>query len=154
GGLNHYQYVPNPTGWVDPLGLTKLTCCPPGEGGKSGTSQDSATPAIAEEGNNRPLDPYDEKLFGHAFTKHGQNNTEFLKRRSAAMGRANGQWMDDAAAAEFVDGIHGAGTFVVDLPAGVRDRMVNPDGTFGGVSKATIVRKGNGKLITAFPGEN
>ncbi|WP_256257891.1 HNH/endonuclease VII fold putative polymorphic toxin, partial [Pseudomonas citronellolis] len=21
GGLNHYQYVPNPTGWVDPLGL-------------------------------------------------------------------------------------------------------------------------------------
>ncbi|MCC6074181.1 hypothetical protein ACFPTX_17040, partial [Pseudomonas sp. GCM10022188] len=27
GGLNHYQYVPNPTGWVDPLGLS---CCPPG----------------------------------------------------------------------------------------------------------------------------
>ena len=22
GGLNSYQYVPNPTGWVDPLGLT------------------------------------------------------------------------------------------------------------------------------------
>lgn len=22
GGLNNYQYVPNPTGWVDPLGLT------------------------------------------------------------------------------------------------------------------------------------
>ena len=85
---------------------------------------------------------------------HGQNNTEFLKRRSAAMGRANGQWMDDAAAAEFVDGIHGAGTFVVDLPAGVRARMVNSDGTFSAISKATIVRKGNGKLITAFPGEN
>ncbi|RJG36031.1 RHS repeat-associated core domain-containing protein [Motilimonas pumila] len=21
GGLNNYQYVPNPTGWIDPLGL-------------------------------------------------------------------------------------------------------------------------------------
>uniref|UniRef100_UPI0035D4BCA4 RHS repeat-associated core domain-containing protein n=1 Tax=Pseudomonas chlororaphis TaxID=587753 RepID=UPI0035D4BCA4 len=27
GGLNNYQYVPNPTGWVDPLGLNN---CPPG----------------------------------------------------------------------------------------------------------------------------
>ncbi|MFJ4250282.1 RHS repeat-associated core domain-containing protein [Pseudomonas sp. NPDC089741] len=27
GGLNQYQYVPNPTGWVDPLGLTSN--CPP-----------------------------------------------------------------------------------------------------------------------------
>jgi len=35
GGLNSYQYVPNPTGWVDPLGLN--TCpggekCIPGQG--------------------------------------------------------------------------------------------------------------------------
>ncbi|NWA32629.1 RHS domain-containing protein, partial [Pseudomonas sp. C6002] len=29
GGLNGYQYVPNPTGWVDPLGLScKATACP------------------------------------------------------------------------------------------------------------------------------
>nr|WP_261809186.1 RHS repeat-associated core domain-containing protein [Vibrio zhugei] len=28
GGLNNYQYVPNPTGWVDPLGLTHI----PGKG--------------------------------------------------------------------------------------------------------------------------
>ncbi|WP_306306708.1 RHS repeat-associated core domain-containing protein, partial [Pseudomonas citronellolis] len=30
GGLNHYQYVPNPTGWVDPLGLVsgKSVTCP------------------------------------------------------------------------------------------------------------------------------
>ncbi|MCP1642212.1 RHS repeat-associated protein [Pseudomonas citronellolis] len=32
GGLNHYQYVPNPTGWVDPLGLASgLTKCPRAE---------------------------------------------------------------------------------------------------------------------------
>jgi uncharacterized protein RhaS with RHS repeats len=29
GGLNNYQYVPNPTGWVDPLGLNGC----PGAGG-------------------------------------------------------------------------------------------------------------------------
>ena len=29
GGLNNYQYVPNPTGWVDPLGLQTLKDCPP-----------------------------------------------------------------------------------------------------------------------------
>ncbi|WP_192560381.1 RHS repeat-associated core domain-containing protein [Pseudomonas allokribbensis] len=26
GGLNNYQYVPNPTGWVDPLGLASKEC--------------------------------------------------------------------------------------------------------------------------------
>ncbi|WP_192560155.1 RHS repeat-associated core domain-containing protein [Pseudomonas allokribbensis] len=30
GGLNQYQYVPNPTGWVDPLGLSS-NCPPKGE---------------------------------------------------------------------------------------------------------------------------
>nr|WP_224796328.1 RHS repeat-associated core domain-containing protein [Pseudomonas fluorescens] len=29
GGLNSYQYVPNPTAWVDPLGLSyKSGACP------------------------------------------------------------------------------------------------------------------------------
>jgi uncharacterized protein RhaS with RHS repeats len=31
--LNNYQYVPNPTGWVDPLGLNE---CPGGDGCKPG----------------------------------------------------------------------------------------------------------------------
>ncbi|MGC5474399.1 RHS repeat-associated core domain-containing protein, partial [Aeromonas veronii] len=32
GGLNNYQYAPNPIGWVDPLGLMKKAGqCPPGE---------------------------------------------------------------------------------------------------------------------------
>src|SRR5690606_39878850 len=35
GGLNNYQYVPNPTGWVDPLGLvSQPTNCP--ESGSKG----------------------------------------------------------------------------------------------------------------------
>jgi len=28
GGLNSYQYVPNPTGWVEPLGLSSNNCPP------------------------------------------------------------------------------------------------------------------------------
>ncbi|KPG94488.1 hypothetical protein AK821_19990 [Pseudomonas sp. RIT-PI-r] len=32
GGLNQYQYVPNPTGWVDPLGLSS-NCPPPNRPG-------------------------------------------------------------------------------------------------------------------------
>ncbi|WP_176244488.1 MULTISPECIES: RHS repeat-associated core domain-containing protein, partial [unclassified Pseudomonas] len=34
GGLNQYRYVPNPTGWVDPLGLTS-NCPPPNRPGCS-----------------------------------------------------------------------------------------------------------------------
>ncbi len=37
GGLNNYQYVPNPTGWVDPLGLNG---CP-----GAGSNPDSKNPA-------------------------------------------------------------------------------------------------------------
>ncbi|MBI6584592.1 RHS repeat protein, partial [Pseudomonas synxantha] len=38
GGVNGYQYVPNPTGWVDPLGLNT---CPGREGCQSTTGPDS-----------------------------------------------------------------------------------------------------------------
>ncbi|WP_155648547.1 RHS repeat-associated core domain-containing protein [Burkholderia pseudomultivorans] len=27
GGINVYQYTPNPTQWIDPLGLAKVCCC-------------------------------------------------------------------------------------------------------------------------------
>ncbi|WP_345945850.1 RHS repeat-associated core domain-containing protein [Pseudomonas sp. 15A4] len=33
GGLNLYHYVPNPTGWIDPLGLAKI-------GGRTGVRPD------------------------------------------------------------------------------------------------------------------
>ncbi|WP_241089357.1 RHS repeat-associated core domain-containing protein, partial [Pseudomonas viridiflava] len=46
GGLNNYQYVPNPTGWVDPLGLS---CCPSPD-----SSATSPTPAVLDEGVTPP----------------------------------------------------------------------------------------------------
>ncbi|VVM56947.1 RHS repeat-associated core domain-containing protein [Pseudomonas fluorescens] len=51
GGLNQYQYVPNPTGWVDPLGLSS-NCPPPNKpgcevpGGFGGAKVDEGEPAL------------------------------------------------------------------------------------------------------------
>nr|WP_314566951.1 RHS repeat-associated core domain-containing protein [uncultured Pseudomonas sp.] len=48
GGINAYQYVPNPTGWVDPLGLST---CPGGDGCKSEVrTNDPAKSGLADEG--------------------------------------------------------------------------------------------------------
>ncbi|WP_277422876.1 RHS repeat-associated core domain-containing protein, partial [Pseudomonas viridiflava] len=46
GGLNNYQYVPNPTGWVDPLGLE----CVGADGNEpaNGTKDASAKAAVDE----------------------------------------------------------------------------------------------------------
>ncbi|WP_185752808.1 RHS repeat-associated core domain-containing protein [Pseudomonas fluorescens] len=48
GGLNNYQYAPNPMGWVDPLGLE--VC--PGQGGKKpdAATQETATKPVVDEG--------------------------------------------------------------------------------------------------------
>ncbi|WP_421534854.1 RHS repeat domain-containing protein, partial [Pseudomonas marginalis] len=43
GGINAYQYVPNPTGWVDPLGLST---CPGGDGCKPSTSVPTPTASV------------------------------------------------------------------------------------------------------------
>ena len=53
GGLNSYQYVPNPTGWVDPLGLSSC----PGDGGctATGVIEDPSNAALAS--NQEPKAP-------------------------------------------------------------------------------------------------
>ncbi|MGY1955016.1 HNH/endonuclease VII fold putative polymorphic toxin, partial [Pseudomonas pergaminensis] len=50
GGINAYQYVPNPTGWIDPLGLNAN--CPP-KGTKSpecGTPKEPSAPEVSRNG--------------------------------------------------------------------------------------------------------
>jgi hypothetical protein len=49
GGLNNYQYVPNPTGWVDPLGLN-ANC--PGSKDKppSGKQSEPTPPEVSRNG--------------------------------------------------------------------------------------------------------
>ena len=53
GGLNNYQYVPNPTGWVDPLGLTSQPKNGPESGGNGGS--DSGVPDARDEGPEVPI---------------------------------------------------------------------------------------------------
>ncbi|WP_460137712.1 RHS repeat-associated core domain-containing protein [Pseudomonas sp. S1_E04] len=49
GGINSYQYSPNPTGWVDPLGLNT---CPGGDGCKPEvTANEPAKTVKADEGD-------------------------------------------------------------------------------------------------------
>nr|WP_241001466.1 hypothetical protein [Pseudomonas viridiflava] len=50
GGLNNYQYVPNPTGWVDPLGLS--SACP-GPDCKLPTNSANATKLTNDSGKVR-----------------------------------------------------------------------------------------------------
>ena len=94
GGLNNYQYVPNPTGWVDPLGLN--TCpggdkCIPGQGAEAPEDKarvnqgDAQVPTAAASVNwkgfsSGKLEPHyqkhviDQKEFGNI------SKTEYLKQ--------------------------------------------------------------------------
>ncbi len=48
GGLNSYQYVKNPTGWVDPLGLHSVPMAGGGCGGKSESGKSDESPLSDE----------------------------------------------------------------------------------------------------------
>nr|WP_286948115.1 RHS repeat-associated core domain-containing protein [Pseudomonas sp. UBA6718] len=47
GGLNNYQYVTNPTGWIDPLGLN---ACPEADGNSLGRAETPENGAVVAEG--------------------------------------------------------------------------------------------------------
>ena len=81
GGLNNYQYVPNPLNWVDPLGLS---ACPPDD--------DSAVQVdnLAEQWNAENTPP----AYSVAFEMKLESSV-FGRRRSIHFNRANAA-LDDA----------------------------------------------------------
>ena len=95
GGLNGYQYAPNPTGWVDPLGLST---CPGGGGCKpSGGVEDPTAKAKDDAGEpkqqkSKPssaelakakVKTLEAKYGMHTVGKHGLDVTyEALKQRA------------------------------------------------------------------------
>ncbi|NVZ92215.1 RHS domain-containing protein, partial [Pseudomonas yamanorum] len=75
GGLNGYQYVPNPTGWVDPLGLAcKPTDCPQAAGGTWEFNSDVDLDWRTEKGS-----PYQQmrKALDEAFHKTGVSKDDY-----------------------------------------------------------------------------
>ncbi|PAU62510.1 RHS repeat-associated core domain-containing protein, partial [Pseudomonas sp. PICF141] len=64
GGLNQYQYTPNPTGWVDPLGLSG-NCPPPNKPGcqapddTTGVKVDEGEPKALSAWTHFPSDPHE-----------------------------------------------------------------------------------------------
>ncbi|WP_421849478.1 RHS repeat-associated core domain-containing protein [Marinomonas sp.] len=72
GGLNNYQYVPNPTGWVDPLGLHNI----PGKGACKDPSEEQAPEPKVDEVENPESDVSTPKISKNAETlRTGGNNT-------------------------------------------------------------------------------
>jgi RHS repeat-associated protein len=70
GGLNQYQYTPNPTGWVDPLGLACITC--PGPGTADGPFSEIVPGGGLEAHESRG---------GHVIAKHVDRSEAQLRAR-------------------------------------------------------------------------
>lgn len=108
GGLNQYQYTPNPTGWVDPLGLSG-NCPPPNKPGCG--APDDTTGAKVDEG-----EPALPRLTG----EQRRERIEVLKEEVAKrwVERFEGKY----------PGMHSIGKHSVEVPdAVIRQRSV--DGT-------------------------
>ncbi|HEX4550647.1 MAG TPA: RHS repeat-associated core domain-containing protein [Pseudomonas sp.] len=103
GGLNQYQYTPNPTGWVDPLGLS-ANCPPPNRpgcavpGASDGAKVDEGEPQLprmtaqerrakidelAEANAKRRVNEYESLYQMHTVAKHNPEIPDHaLKQRS------------------------------------------------------------------------
>ncbi|VVN66436.1 hypothetical protein PS718_00126 [Pseudomonas fluorescens] len=93
GGLNQYQYVPNPTGWVDPLGLSS-NCPPPKKpgcempGGIDGAKVDDGEPALPKMTAEQRRERIDELAEENAYRRlhemeNPQNGEHFLEKHGA-----------------------------------------------------------------------
>ena len=76
GGVNAYQYVPNPTGWVDPLGLTKCPGddpCKPRAGVEepTGNAKVDRREPITPSATTRPKEFASKQKLDEHFDKHG-----------------------------------------------------------------------------------
>ncbi|RON10681.1 type IV secretion protein Rhs [Pseudomonas brassicacearum] len=108
GGLNGYQYTPNPTGWVDPLGLSG-NCPPPNKPGCK--APDDVGGAKVDEG-----EPPLPKLTG----EERRERIEVLKEEVAK------RWVERFEAK--YPGMHSIGKHSVEVPdAVIRQRAI--DGT-------------------------
>ncbi|NUV77831.1 polymorphic toxin-type HINT domain-containing protein [Streptomyces fungicidicus] len=94
------------------------------------------------------------KTWGHTFKTHGAGakTTKALTDRARSTNNQQGQWLDNDAAAEFLQGLHveGAGPRSVRIPDGL-GQVIMPDGSIVQARAATIIPSPNGLYKTGFP---
>jgi RHS repeat-associated protein len=91
--------------------------------------------------------------FGHTFTTHGQDATEFLINRAKGSGQPQGQFLDNQAAARFIQenlDKTKKGAVSIPVPKDFPARIINPDGTFTTPSSIRLVPGGKG-VKSAYP---
>jgi len=91
--------------------------------------------------------------FGHTFTTHGEEMTNFLTNRASGSGVAQGQFLDNQAAGRFINGNLDQlnnGATSLPMPENFPARMINPDGTFETPTHIRLVPSGGG-VKTAYP---
>lgn len=91
--------------------------------------------------------------FGHTFAKHGEDATTFLMNRAKGSGMAQGQFLDNQKAAQFIldnVGKTANGAVNIALPKGFPARVIMPDGTFKNATHIRLVPGGKG-VKTAYP---
>lgn len=63
GGTNSYQYAPNPSGWADPLGLSKQQCSCGGENRSAAPALKTYSEMNFPDGNLKFTDAMTDKAF-------------------------------------------------------------------------------------------
>jgi hypothetical protein len=93
------------------------------------------------------------KTFGHTFTTHGDDMTNFLLKRAEGSGMAQGQFLNNQKAAQFIldnVGKTANGAVNIPIPKNFPARVIMPDGTFKAATHIRLV-PGGGGVKTAFP---
>ncbi|WP_338567515.1 RHS repeat-associated core domain-containing protein [Pseudomonas canadensis] len=163
GGINAYQYVPNPAGWVDPLGLNS---CPGGDGCKQGAISQRSSPSVndgepalpqltsakrqaridelAESNIHRRLSELETSIPGaHFLEKHGaQTSLESqLERITTARNPTTGE-------IETFDRGRRAGT---PRPPSAATHFLSHRDQFNAIERAILIFKLNGRAQTSGP---
>ncbi len=96
--------------------------------------------------------PTSTPTWGHTFLTHGEAEASSLAGRAAGTGQAQGAWLDNEAAAQFLSGQRPyiQGPTSVRLPEGL-GQVIRPDGSIVPATRATLIPKPGGGFRTAFP---
>ncbi|QIK54263.1 RHS repeat-associated core domain-containing protein [Dysgonomonas sp. HDW5B] len=112
-----------------------------------------AASAVAENTVQKGSIEITKKTFGHTFERHGESATNFLLKRAEGSGMAQGQFLNNQKAAEFIldnVGKTANGAVNIPIPKGFPARVIMPDGAFQSATHIRLIPGGSG-VKTAYP---